>query len=358
MEELLFKDVRKIAIFRALYLGDMLCIIPTVRAIRHAYPNAHICLVGLSWQKTFVKRFPKYFDEFIDFPGWPGLPEQTFDTNTILKFLNTIRKMEFDLVMQMQGNGTITNSMCLLWGAKHVCGLRSAAAHAYDERLFPVSEDGDHEVLRFFKLLHALGVPLQGSNLEFPLAEEEQLSFMKVAVDFDLLSNNYICIHPGARDPKRRWPLEHFAYIANYLAAGGHKIVLTGSMEEEELLTALQQKIQTPVINLVEQLDEVPLGMLAVIIENSRLLISNDTGVSHIAAGLQHPSVVIFSAYSDLDRWAPLNRKLHRVITTEEATDPEYVLYCILDQLQKSSAVKNSSLLFDEVRADDERIER
>ena len=93
--------VSRIAIFRALYLGDMLCIIPTVRAVRKAYPRAQIYLVGLPWQKDFVSRFPHYSDEFIEFPGWPGLPEQALNTARIAKFLNEIRRYEFDLILQM-----------------------------------------------------------------------------------------------------------------------------------------------------------------------------------------------------------------------------------------------------------------
>lgn len=65
----------RIAIFRALYLGDMLCSIPAVRAIRTAYPDAEIHLIGLPWQRDFVSPFDGYFNHFIEFPGWPDLPE-------------------------------------------------------------------------------------------------------------------------------------------------------------------------------------------------------------------------------------------------------------------------------------------
>jgi ADP-heptose:LPS heptosyltransferase len=169
-----------------------------------------------------------------------------------------------------------------------------------------------------------------------------------VSADLDLVMNQYVCLHPGARDARRRWPIENFAYIGNKLLETGHKIVLTGSVQETDILNALEAKIHAPVINIVRQIGDVPLGILAATIENSRLLISNDTGVSHIAAGLRHPSVIIFSPYSDVNRWAPLNSALHRVILAEKATDPEYVLYCILDQLQKSG-VSQSSLLLDEI---------
>ena len=117
-------------------------------------------------------RFQKYFDHFLEFPGWPGLPEQQPDAEEVLQFVGNIRALSFDIIFQMQGNGEITNSMCMLWGGKRVCGLRKSGEYAPDEHLFPVSEDGEHEVLRFFKLLVALDIESQGSHLEFPITSE------------------------------------------------------------------------------------------------------------------------------------------------------------------------------------------
>jgi ADP-heptose:LPS heptosyltransferase len=64
------------------------------------------------------------------------------------------------------------------------------------------------------------------------------------------------------------------------------------------------------------------LGCFAVLVARSRLVITNDTGLSHLAAALETPSVVVFAGSlltgSDPQRWAPLDRDRHRAVSLPE----------------------------------------
>ncbi|HYG18883.1 MAG TPA: glycosyltransferase family 9 protein [Ohtaekwangia sp.] len=334
--------IRRIAVFRALYLGDMLCIIPAIRALRKAYPDAEITLIGLPWQQEFVDRFSAYFDRFIAFPGWPGLPEQTIDPHRVTVFLAAIQDKKFDLVLQWQGNGSITNSMVGLWGAKHIAGLRRENEYCPDEALFPVSEDSDHEVLRFFKVIQALNIPEQGSDLEFPILDDEWSQSNTIARALTLAAGAYVCIHPGARDPKRRWSVENFAAVADHLKCLGFEILLTGSGQELELLDRLESRMHVSSLNLVRRAGHVSMGVLAALVKNSALLVSNDTGISHVAAAIGVPSVVIFSRYSDPGRWRPLNEAIHSIVPAGRAETVDEVMNIVL---QKLGSIPRASLL-------------
>ena len=330
--------IHRIAIVRALYLGDMLCIIPAVRALRAACPNALITLIGLPWEKYFAERFQHYFDAFIEFPGWPGLPEQEVVPERIVTFLHEMQQQHFDLVLQMQGNGSLTNSMCMLFNARYTAGLRLAGDYAPDERLFPISDDTEHEILRFLKITDALGIPRQGTILEFPILSEEYENFARISEQLDLHAGKYICIHPGARNPQRRWSPENFAAIANFIGEQGYTVVLTGSREEAAILQSVAARITYPVINIVDIVGHLDIGELALIMKNSALLISNDTGVSHVAAALHIPSIIIFSLYSKVERWAPLDASLHRIIPADKAVDVRYVIRNVTELLSPRAA--------------------
>ena len=111
----------------------------------------------------------------------------------------------------------------------------------------------------------------------------------------------------GERDPARWWPARCFAAVGDALAADGWTVVLTGSAAEHGLAEAVRGGMRAPAINAA---CDIPIGALAALLSRAAVLVCNDTGVAHVAAGLGLPSVVVFLA-SDPRRWAALDRSRH-----------------------------------------------
>src|SRR5690606_6854777 len=110
-----------------------------------------------------------------------------------------------------------------------------------------------------------------------------------VAEARDLRPGEYVCIHPGARAAERRWPAERFAAVADALAEKGLRIVLTGTADESPTTAAVARWMSTPAIDLAGRTS---LGAMAALLQGARLVVCNDTGISHLAAALGVPSVV------------------------------------------------------------------
>jgi ADP-heptose:LPS heptosyltransferase len=313
---------RRVVVLRALKLGDLLCAVPAFRALRRAWPQAEITLVGLPWASDFVRRYPHYLNGFREFPGYPGLPEREPLIERIPAFLARLQAERFDLAIQLHGSGAFVNPLTALFGARRTAGFFSPGGYCPEQELFlPWPADG-REVRRLLRLVEFLGLPAQGEELEFPLCAADSLALRSVRGTSALRPGEYVCIHPGASVPERRWPAGYFAAVGRALAGRGLQVVLTGSSAEAGLTEAVRRGIGTAALDLAGQTD---LGSLGALLRDARLLVCNDTGVSHLADALRIPSVVL-STGNNPDRWAPKDARRHRVLRREDGADPEEVV--------------------------------
>src|SRR5437868_1859472 len=166
-------QLKRVAVFRALQLGDLLCAVPAFRALRCALPQAQITLIGLPWAAAFTERFRRYFDRFIEFPGYPGLVEQPPRLHEFFTFLRSIQSEQFDLAVQMHGNGAITNPLVALFAARHTAGFFQPDGYCPDPNYFMPYPAGEPEIWRHLRLMNFLGIPHRGARLEFPLDERD-----------------------------------------------------------------------------------------------------------------------------------------------------------------------------------------
>lgn len=309
------EEIKTIAIFRALQLGDLLCSVPTWRAIREAYPLARISLIGLDGMKELVERYPQFIDEFIPFPGYPGLPEQPFDEVKFQFFSNSMKDRAFDLMLQLQGNGNIVNQMLAQFNPKYLAGFCQTSS--LSDNLMLHYPNFGQEITRHLALIKHLGITgSENTKIEFDIPECDFIALQ--SLNLGLKKKQYVCIHPGSRGSWRQWPIFYFAQMADLCADCGYEVVITGTTNELELAKKVVNFSRNPALICAGKTN---LGTAAALIKNSKLLIANCTGVSHLAAALETPSVII-SMDGEPERWAPLNNKLHRTIDWN--TNPNY----------------------------------
>jgi ADP-heptose:LPS heptosyltransferase len=293
----------RVAVLRARMLGDMLCATPALRALRHAWPEAELTLIGLPWARGLAERLASV-DRFLAFPGWPGQPETPAgDAQALRHWLGTCRRERFDLVLQMHGSGERINAVVGAMGA-HCCagfGLPTGGA----ARL-PWPARGS-EVERLLTLTDRLGVARRGTRLDFPLCDADRDRAEQLCAG--LHGRRFAIVHPGSQLPSRRWAPGRFAAVADALAERGLAIVLTGSMGERALTQQVADAMRAPALDLAGCTS---LWQLGALVEWASQVVCNDTGISHIAAALGTPSVVVANG-SDVARSAPADAQRHRV---------------------------------------------
>ncbi|GBD16104.1 Lipopolysaccharide core heptosyltransferase RfaQ [bacterium HR26] len=304
------RSLRRIAILRALHLGDLLLAVPAFRSIRSGFPEAEITLIGLPWAATFARRFAHYLDRFVEFAGYPGIPEVEVDAARTARFLAEQRAYRYGLVIQMHGSGEASNPCALALGGRITAGYYVGNPPPGLDLAFPYPSD-QPEILRNLGLARLLGCPDCGTALEFPLDENDRAEAAQLIEPFQQPGQLCIGLHVGARAPARRWPAERFAAVGDALADRfGALIVLTGSWSELPLVEAVARMMACrPLVAA----GKTSLGGLAALIARLDLFISNDTGPAHLAVAANTPSITIFGPADHL-RWAPLDRERHRMI--------------------------------------------
>jgi ADP-heptose:LPS heptosyltransferase len=298
----------KIGVFRALVLGDMLCAVPALRALRAAWPQAEISLIGLPWAAELVERLP-HVDRFIAFPGHPGLPERPPDIAGWPGFVKRMQGEAFDLLLQMHGSGRIVNPMLATWGATQTAGFVEPGGYCANPELHTPWPTAGHEIDRLLALTDHLGIERRGRQLEFPVNDGDRRALGELLPQGSA-RGGWACLHPGAQLASRRWLPDRFAAIGDALAEQGHTVFITGTAAEAPLAEQVCRAMRAPALSLA---GKTTLWTLGALIEGARLLVCNDTGVSHVAAALGTPSVVV-SLGADVSRWAPLDAARHRVL--------------------------------------------
>jgi ADP-heptose:LPS heptosyltransferase len=318
---------RRIAILRALQLGDLLQAVPAMRALRRGFPEAEITLIGLPWAADFVRRFSAYLDRFVEFVGYPGIDEVEYQPEKTAAFLAEQQAYRYDLVIQMHGSGKTSNPLTLALGGRITAGYYDAPGPGELDlsALYPQDEP---ERCRNLELATLLGCSMTSTDLEFPLYTEDRREAERLLQEASPKTGPLIGLHPGARPPSRRWPMRYFAEVGDTLARRfGATIVLTGGSSEIETARAVQRAMQAPALCLA---GETSLGALAGLIERFDLFVSNDTGPAHIADALRTRSVVIFGP-ADYRRWAPLDQEHHPVVRRPVACSPCGFWECPID---------------------------
>jgi ADP-heptose:LPS heptosyltransferase len=290
----------RITIVRALPgLGDFLCAVPALRALR----AHHVTLIGLPQTRALAARYGAYVDEMLDFPGFPGLPEVPLEPARTVAFLAEQQRRPADLVLQLHGSGVTSNAFCALLGGRRTAGYAPVGAARMPDFLPWV--EAESEVLRPLRLLEHVGLPSDGRATGFPIEPDDEREAGALGIP-----GPYAVLHPGSSLPDRRWPAARFAAVGDALADRGLTPVITGTRDEAPIVTDVARRMRaTP----FDACGATSLGGMAALLRGARVTIVNDTGTSHLAAAVGAPSVVLFMV-TDPARWAPLDRARHRAL--------------------------------------------
>lgn len=283
-------EVRRIAVLRANAIGDFIFTLPALEALRAAYPEAEIVLLGRPWHKAFWADRPGPVDRVVAIPPCRGVGESedfANDEDELDRFFAEMVEECFDLALQLHGGGRYSNPFVNRLGARMTVGLKSPDADPLDRWMPYVYYQ--HEIHRFLEAVALIGIE--------PVTLESRI----IVTDADLAEAQRVMpeegqplavLHPGAGDPRRRWPPEKFAAVGDALTDAGLRVAVIGTGESERpVVDAVVATMRSDAIDLWERIS---LGGLAGLLSRSRLIVSNDSGPLHLTAAVGTPAVGIY----------------------------------------------------------------
>ena len=310
-----FADVRRIAVLRGSGLGDLVQALPAVEALRAAYPDAEVTLLGTPAHRALLSGRPSPFSGLEVLPLRPGVRDgEPEDPAATAAFLAKMRGRSFDLAVQLHGGGRNSNPFLLQLGARHTIGTRTADAPPL-ERTRPYLYY-QHEIARTLEVVALAGaVPVQ-LEPRLPLLPEEQARRRTRSRE-----RPTVVLHPGATDPRRRWPAARFAAVASALVRDGARVVVVGDQADVPAAEEIVSAVHGLGGQATSRAGQQTLAELVQTLLDSDVVLANDSGPRHVAAALGIATVGIYWVGNVINA-SPLSRSRHRLQISFTAACP------------------------------------
>lgn len=124
------------------------------------------------------------------------------------------------------------------------------------------------------------------------------------------LGERFVAIHPGSGSSRKNWPADRFAALAREFSSNHPWLLVEGPADRDA--ASLLRDLPGAVVGR-----DLPLGVLASVLSKARLYVGNDSGISHLAAAVGAPSLVLFGP-TDPNVWGPRGRRV-RALRAEGA---------------------------------------
>jgi heptosyltransferase-2 len=263
--------------------------LPAIGALRNAFPEAHIEILGY---KHII-----------------ALAEQRF-------YANAVRSIEYSALAAFFAKGTELSPDL----ADYFHSFDLIVSYLFDpDRHFernlrrcgveefvrgPAKLDGsEHAALQLAGPLSELDLQVSDTAARLHPSPEDREAARAFLRDG---AKPMIALHPGSGGERKNWPIERWVSLAAQLVGRGSLLVIGGEADQVRLAVLRSGFKQATFA------ENLPLPHLAAVLESAAVFLGHDSGISHIAAAVGTPCVLLFGP-TDPNVWAPTNQDVRVV---------------------------------------------
>lgn len=305
-------QIARLLVMRLDNVGDVVMLTPALRALRNAFPAARITLLASPAAARLAPLLPWVNEVQPARALWQdasgGLP---FDPDRERAFIANLAAGRYDAAIISTSFAQSAHAAayaCYLAGIPLRAGFAPDFAGAVLSHPVPSppSEEG-HQVDRALALVSALGVRPIGAHLELRVPHEVERGVASLLTEVTG-GRPYVALAPGASCPSRRYHPERFGRVAGELGARtGLPVLVIGSEREVRLAARVVEVAATsdPGATVTAIAGRTTLPQLAALVRTATLIISNNSGLMHLADAFARPSVVLFAGTERTSEYAP-----------------------------------------------------
>ncbi len=298
----LLKHELEILIVKPSGVGNMVMFTPTLPVLRELMPNARITMACFGAEAQIAGPL---VDSIIKLPKDP-------DTGRcdVAYLERAVAKEKFDIALYppFTNLGKPTPEL---------------------ERLIPfhvvhpkIDYSSKHEVQHNYDIARILGAKGEPGPMQCPTESFGQLRLPK----------KYIAMHPGSSSSehmqKKRWPNQRWASLIDQLVEKNKTVVIVGGPDEQEdvesILALISERNTHGVVAMFDN-SMLSLRQTGMLLKNAQAVISNDSGMMHMAAATQTPLVAIFGPTSESKNGPWGSKDLYRIVRKQVHCSPCYV---------------------------------
>lgn len=319
------ETLQRVLLVRLDNLGDVLLTTPAFRAVRRAFPKAHLSLLSgpagceaghlnPDIDETILYHAPNE-DVYFQLPQ---------DPQREMTALETLREHGFDAAIiftSYKQSALPAAYLCYLAGIR----IRAAGSvegpgsllthrHRYAETVPP-----KHESLRGLELTDFLGFPPVEPEMVLVPREEDKEGAARLLERHGI--GRFALVHPGASASSRIYPAGRYRQVVEELAAKGLPVIVTGGPGEEELAREVAGSAGIPLGG------DTGFGEFAALVSQATVVVTNNTGTVHMASALKRPVVTVFAGTNPPEQWGPW-RTPNRLLTHPVPCAPCYKRVC------------------------------
>jgi len=279
---MMHQDIHSILLITLSNIGDAVMTTPVLTALHKKHPLAVMDMVADARSSVVFSHCPCKGEIFLKDKqaGWQGL----------IRLVKQLRMKRYDLVVDLR-----TDGLTLLLRARRRLTRRGNKAA------------GVHAVERHFAVIGAReGISEIPATCVWLSQHEQEFARRQLAV---LPGTRWLALAPGARWAAKRWPLTSFQALLEQLQPQFDGVVLLGDKGDADSCQQLTEHMALPCLNLAGKTD---LLQATAVLQRAALFIGNDSGLGHLAAACETPSLTIFGPGDPLryHPWHPQARWL------------------------------------------------